>query len=154
MCPDAPWGDVPARHERVVSSIRLHLRAVEEEFRPPHQARLLAQLDDTHEEAFEQRQTEPLADAGQAGVVRQRLIQVIAQVPAMREVKRHRLHQLALGAQTLEEEDELELEEDDRVDAGSAALRVAIGHPLTHEVKIQDSLEVAVEVIAGDQLIQ
>ena len=84
----------------------------------------LAQLDDVLEEALEDGQAQALPDAGQAGVVGQRLVQGVAEVPAVREVEAGRLDQLPLGADALEEHDELELEEDDRVD-GRAGRRSA-----------------------------
>src|SRR5438270_299833 len=46
------------------------------------------------EEAAENGQPEPGAHAGEAGVVRQRLVQVVAQVPPVREVERGGLHEL------------------------------------------------------------
>jgi len=60
----------------------------------------------------------------EAGVVGQRLEQVVAQVPAQGQAVRDYPHQLALGADVLEEHDELELEEDDRVDRRPATVRV------------------------------
>ncbi len=115
---------------------------------------MLAQLDDTHEEAFEQRQTEPLADAGQAGVVRQGLIQVIAQIPAMGEVESDRTHQLPLGSHSLKEEDELELEEHHRVDTGPTTRGIAVLHPGADQRQVQRGVEVAIEMVCRDQLLQ
>jgi hypothetical protein len=48
-------------------------------------------------------------------VVRQRLEEVVAQVPTHAQTVRRDLHEPPLGADALEEHDELELEEDDRV---------------------------------------
>jgi hypothetical protein len=51
-------------------------------------------------------------------VIRQRLGKIVAQVPTDAQAVGGDLHKLALGAQILEKEDELELEEDHRVDRG------------------------------------
>ena len=47
------------------------------------------------------------------------LVQRVAEVPAVRQVEAGGLDQLALGADALEEHHQLQLEEDDGVDAGS-----------------------------------
>ena len=67
------------------------------------------------EEAREHFDAQALADAGQAGVVGQRLVEGIPQVPAVAEVEAGRLDQLALGADALEEHDELQLSGDKRL---------------------------------------
>ena len=119
-----------------------YLGCIEEELLPPDQPGLEAQLHDVLEEAAEVRQAEPLADAGQAGVVGQRLVQVVAEVPAVRQVEGDRLHELALGPQTLEEHDQLELEEDHGVDARAPAGGVAVAGPLAHEAQVELGVEV------------
>jgi hypothetical protein len=48
-----------------------------------------------------------------------------------------RLDQLALGAQAFAEEDELQLEEDDGVDARSAAFGDLCADPLPYKAKLQ-----------------
>jgi hypothetical protein len=47
-------------------------------------------------------------------VVRERLLQVVAQIPTQREAIGDHPHELALAPQILEEHHELELEEDHR----------------------------------------
>ena len=120
---------VEARDERVEGGVGLDLGGVEEQLPAPDQAGLLAQVDDLLEEALEDVEPEPLPDAGQAGVVGQRLVEGVAEVPAVGQVEAGRLDQLALGADALEEHDELELEEDDRVDARPAPLGVQLARP-------------------------
>jgi hypothetical protein len=51
-------------------------------------------------------------------VIGQRLVQRVAQVPAVGQVEAGRGDQLPLGADALEEPDQVQLEELDRVDAG------------------------------------
>jgi hypothetical protein len=58
-------------------------------------------------------------------VVGQRLVEIVAQVPANTEAISDDLHQLALGPQSLEEKDKLKLEENHRIDAGATHRGVA-----------------------------
>jgi len=104
-------------------------------------------------EPFEQRQPEPLANARQTGVVGERLVEVVAEIPAVGEIERHRAHQLTLRAQPLKEEDQLQLEEDDRVNAWSATRRVTLLDPGTDEAEVQLRLQVAVEMVRRHQLL-
>jgi len=92
----------------------------------PHQVGFLTEVHDAFEEALEHRDPEPLPDTGQAGVIRQRLVEGVPEVPAMGEIEGGGLNGLALGADPFEEHDELELEEHERVDRGTAALGVTI----------------------------
>ncbi len=110
---------VEARDQGINVGVGRDLGRVEEEVSAPDQSRLLAQVDDALEEAFEGLDAQALADAGQTGVVGQGLVQRIPQVPAVGHVQARRLYQLALGADPLEEHDQLQLEEDHRVDAGA-----------------------------------
>jgi hypothetical protein len=61
---------------------------------------------------------------------------------------------LALGADVLEEHDELELEEDDRVNRRPAAPRVERPHQIPHEREVQPCLKAAVEVVLRDQVLK
>ena len=117
---------VEARHQRVDVGVGLDLGRVDVELPAPDQARLLTEIDDLLEEALEDVDAQPLPDAGQAGVVGQRLVQGVAEVPAVGQVEAGRLDELALGADALEEHDQLELEEDDRVDAGPAPFGIPL----------------------------
>ena len=79
----------------------------------------------------------PLPDAGQAGVVGELLVERVAEIPAVGEVETRRRDELPLGADALEEHDQLELEEDDWVDAGSAPLGVELPRPVPDEAEIE-----------------
>ena len=86
----------------------------------------------------------------QTGVVGERLGQVVAEVPAQAQPIGDHLHQLALGAEALEEQDQLQLEEDHRVDGGSPAVRVGVPDQVAHEAQIERPLQMAIEVnLAG-----
>src|SRR5215204_1276778 len=72
----------------------------------------------------------------------------------MRQVEAGRLDQLALGADPFEEHDQLQLEEDDRVDRGTTPLGVAIHNPAAHEAQIELRLQMPVEVAWGNEVLQ
>ena len=76
-----------------------------------------------------------LPNARQRGVVRQRLVQVIAEVPSDAEAVRGHSGELPLGADALEEHDQLQLEEHDRVNTRAAERRIAVGHQVAHEAE-------------------
>src|SRR5207245_1122168 len=98
-----------------------NLGTVEEELFSPDQPGLDAQLDDSLEEAPKNLEPVALADAGEAGVIGQGLVQVISQEPSQAESVGDDIHQLPLGPQSLEEKNELELVENHRVDASSSS---------------------------------
>jgi hypothetical protein len=138
---------IEPRDEGVDVGVGAHLGGVEEELLAPNQPRLLAQFDDLREEALEDGEAEALANLREAGVVRQRLVEVVPEVPAVSQVQAGVLDELALRADALEEHDELELEEDDRVDAGAADGRVLVGHPGADEAEVELGVEMPVEVV-------
>ena len=117
-----PGLPVEPGHQAIQVGIGPHLGRVEEQLLAPDQAGRLAQLDDLLEEALEDLDAQTRPDPGQAGVVGQRLVQGVAEVPAMGQVQAGQLDQLALRADPLEEHDQLELEEDDRIDGSVARL--------------------------------
>src|SRR4029453_15437154 len=108
---------VEARNQGIEIGIGRDLGGIDVELTAPNQARLLTEGDDLLEETQEDVDPKALPDAGQTGVIGQRLIQRVAEIPAMGEVEAGRRDELALGADALEEHDELQLEEDHRVDA-------------------------------------
>ena len=142
---------IEARHQRVGVGIGPHPGRVEVELPAPDQAGLLTEIDDLLEEALEDVDAEPLPDAGQAGVVREVLVQGIAEVPAVGQVEAGRLDELAFGADALEEHDQLQLEEDDRVDGGPASLGIELSHPLPDEAQVELGFQVAVEVVSRER---
>ena len=145
---------VEAGDERRDAGIDFDLGAVEVQLSTPHETSFIAQIDDLLEEALEDPDPEPLPDAGQAGMIRERLVERVAEVPAVRQVEAGRLDELALRAEPLEEHDQMQLEEDHRVDAGTASLGIVLPDPLTDEAEIEFRLEVAVEVALRNECFQ
>jgi hypothetical protein len=72
------------RHQGIRRGVAGDPGGVGEDLLPPDEARLLAQVDHVLEEAAEDGEPEPLADAGEAGGVRQRLIEAVAEGPSGR----------------------------------------------------------------------
>src|SRR5262249_13388539 len=117
--------DGEAGSEGVGGSVGGDLRGVEVELLAPDQTGPDALLDDRREEVAEALQSVALPDPAQTGVVRERLGQIVADIPAQAEAVGDDLQELTFGTQPFEEEDELQLEEDHRVDRG--ATRLGIG---------------------------
>ena len=145
---------IEAGDQGVDAGIGLDLGGIDVEFPTPDQTRLLAEIDDLLEEALEDVDPKALPDAGQAGVVRQRLVQGVAEIPAVGQVEAGRLDELALGADALEEHHQLQLEEDDRVDGGTSTIGVQLRDPLPDEAQVERGFQVAVEVVAGNEGLQ
>jgi hypothetical protein len=116
--------------------VGLYVGGVEIELVPIHEAGLNAELHDMLKEAEERFHSVPAADLREAAVVGQGLIEVVAQVPAVSQIQVGRLHEVAFGDDSLEEGDEVELEEDYRVDGWPAHLLVAVAHELTNKGEI------------------
>jgi hypothetical protein len=141
--------------QAVYGGVGLHLGRVEVKLLAPYQPRLDAQLDDLLEEAAEDLKAVAFSDTGEAGVVGQRFAQVVAQVPADAEAVGSDLHKLALRAQILEKEDELELEEDHRVDAGATRRNgVAVFDQLPNEREVKGAFQATVEIILRDEFFE
>jgi hypothetical protein len=121
---------------------------------PPDQTHVLAQVNDLLEEALEDADAEPLPNAGQTGVVGQRLVQRVPDVPAVAKVEAGRLDQLPLGADAFEEHDQLQLEEDDRVDGGPASLGIQLPRPVPDKRQIELGFQMPIEVVGGDQVVE
>jgi len=64
------------------------------------------------------------------------------------------LHQLTFRSYPFEEEDQLQLEEDDRIDGGTPVRGITLLNPLTHEGEIKFTLEMAIEVLSGNELLK
>ncbi len=69
----------------------------------------------------------------------------------MSEIETGELDELPLGADALEEHDEVEAEEHNWIDGRSAAIRIALGHPRADEAEVEDRVEVAVEIVWWDE---
>src|SRR3990170_7074656 len=65
-----------------------------------------------------------------------------------------RLHQAPLRSDAIEKGDQVELEEDHRIDGGAALLLVAVSHQVANERQIQLLLQPAVEVVGWEQRLQ
>lgn len=87
-------------------------------------------------------------------MVRQRLLQVVAQVPADAKPVGRDLHKLPLGPQAFKEKDNFELEKDHGIDAGATYGGVAVGHQLPDKREIERRLEAALEVVLRDELFE
>jgi hypothetical protein len=87
-------------------------------------------------------------------VIGQRLGKIVAQVPADAQALGSNLHQPAHGAQILEKEDELELEQDHRVDRGPPARSIAVPDQSAHEREVDSSLQTTIEVVFRDELFE
>src|SRR5215204_5659528 len=107
-----------------------------EHFLPPNQSRRVALVHDRLEEAAENRQPVALPNTRQARMVRKRLGQVVAKIPTQAQSVGDDAQELAFGAHALEEEDELQLEEDDRVNRRTARLSIGASDQVTHEGEI------------------
>jgi len=87
-------------------------------------------------------------------MIGQALVQIITQVPADAQPIRDGAHQQPLGADILEEHGELQLKEDDWVDGWSPPGGIKGTHEIADEGKVERALEMAVEVVSGDQVLQ
>ena len=87
-------------------------------------------------------------------MVRYCLVQVIAQVPPQAQPVGGHPDQLSLRSHSLEEHDQLELEEDNRVDRGATDRGVAVGHDVADEAQVQLGVEVAIQVVRWDEGLQ
>ncbi len=125
--------DGEAGRDRLQGGVGLDLGGVEVELLAPHQPSLGAPLHDRLEESPEDLEPVAVSDPGEAGVVGQELVEVVPQVPADAKAVGHDLHQLPLASQSLEEKNELEFEEDYRVDTGAAGGSVAILDQFPHK---------------------
>src|SRR4051812_3988865 len=72
----------------------------------------------------------------------------------MGQVEVRKLDELPFRADALKEHDQLELEEDHRIDRGPATLGIELSRPRTDEAEIELRLQVAVEMVAGNEVLQ
>ena len=117
----------------------------------PDQSGRDALLDDHLEEATKNRYPVPFANAGQARMVGELLAQIVSQVPTQTEPVGDHPHELALRAQPLEEEDELEFKEDDRINGWTTTIGIGVAHHIADEGEVEHALEMAIEVTLGHQ---
>jgi len=72
----------------------------------------------------------------------------------MGEIQVRCLNELPFRAKTFEEGEQLEAEEDFRIDGGSTDGSVQVGDPLAHEREIERSIKLPVEVVGRDELLK
>jgi hypothetical protein len=94
----------------VQGGVGVDLGGVEVQLLAPDQPGLAALLDDRLEETAKRGQPVPLPDPGEAGVIGQRLAQVIAELPPDAQPIGCNLDQLPLRVDSLEEHHELKLD--------------------------------------------
>src|SRR4051794_6693198 len=145
---------IEARNKRRDAGVGLHLRGIDVELAAPDEPRFLTQIHDLLKEALEDADAQSLPDPGQAGVVRQRLIEGVAEIPPMGEVETRRLDQLPLRANALEEHDQLEFEEDYRIDGGPPPLGVQLLDLAADKAEIGLRFQVAVEVVVRNEVLE
>src|SRR2546423_14000723 len=87
-------------------------------------------------------------------MVGQRLLETKTEVPAMGKVEVGGFHELPLGAQPLEEQDELQAKEDDRVNTRPAALSVLVSDPVAHKAEVELGVQLTIEVVSGEPLFE
>ncbi len=113
---------VAARDEGVDSGVGQHSGRVEEEFPPPDQSRLLTAIDDPLEVAREDLDPKSLPDADGTSVIGQLVVEGVAKVSLLGKVEASHPGLLPLRVEPFEEHHELQLEEDDRMNGGPAAI--------------------------------
>jgi hypothetical protein len=114
----------------------------------------LALLHDALEEAPEDIHAIAVADASQAGMVRQRFVEVVAELPSDTQPVGSQGKQLALGTEALKEQHQVQLEEDHWVNRGTTNRRIAVGNEIAHEVEVERAVEKPVEVVGRHEVVQ
>src|SRR5215211_9529017 len=102
---------VESRSDRLQGGIGVYLGGIEVELLAPDQACLDTQLHDPLEELAEHRETEAIADAGEAGVIGQSLEEIVAHVPPCGEAVGDDAHQFSLATNTFMKHDWLQAKE-------------------------------------------
>src|SRR5215217_6223959 len=143
-----------ARDKGVEVSVGPDLSSVEVELPTPDHPGLLTEIDDALEELRKDIDAETLPDARQAGVVREVFVEGVAEVPAVGQVHRGNFDELAFRADPSEEHDQLQLEEDHRVDAGPAPDGIELLRPVADKREVEFGFQVAVEVARGNEVLQ
>src|SRR5918995_556019 len=136
-----------AGRDRLQGGIRLYLGGVEVELFAPHKAGFYALLHDLLEEAAEGSKPVTIPDPGEARVVGQGLVEIVAQIPADAKAVGHNGHQLPFASQSFKEKNKLELEKYYRIDAGATCGGVALFNQIPHKREIEGLFQIAVEVV-------
>ena len=143
-----------AGDERVHGGIGAHFGRIEDQLVAPNESRVNTLLDNRLEEAPEDRQAQPGTNPAERGMVRQRFVEVVARGPAHRQVVADLLHELPLGAETGEEDQQLSAEEDFGIDRGASAAGVAVSGKIADEGVGEHPVEMAIETIVRDHGVE
>src|SRR5260370_6239988 len=87
-------------------------------------------------------------------MVGQRLIQIVAHVPAHAQSIRNLAQEQALGADVFKEHHQLQLKKHDWINGGSSNDRVGLTHQIIYKREIQNFLQMAVKMVLGNQFLQ
>src|SRR6266702_5771370 len=135
-------------------SIGLHFGRIEIQILAPDQLGLAALFDNRFKKAPKDGQAKPLADASETGMVGQRLIQIIPDVPSHTQPICDLAHEQALGADIFKEHDQLQLEEHDWVNRRSSGSSIALANQIVDKREVQNFEQMAVKMVLGNQFLQ
>src|SRR5262249_34915393 len=121
------------RQHLVPIGIRLDQGGIGIQLLAPDQAIMLTAVDNCLEEAAEDGDEVAVTNAGQAGVVGQSFVEIVAQIPSHAEAVGTDVFQLSLGSNTLKDHDKLELEEDDGIDGWATERRITVAYQITDQ---------------------
>jgi hypothetical protein len=88
----------------------------------------LTLLDNGIEEPPKHLQAVPQADLAETGMIGQRLIQIVPEIPSDAQSIRDLTHEQAFGADIFKKHHELQLEKYDRINGWSSNSRIALAH--------------------------
>jgi hypothetical protein len=113
-----------------------------------------ARFCDGREEAADDVRAVAIPDAGETGVVGERLRRAVAHGSPPAQPVGDDPHEPAFGTQSGEEQNRLGLENDDRVDRWSPAARGALPDQITNKAKIERAVEATITMARRDEVIQ
>jgi hypothetical protein len=111
-------------------------------------------LDDGLEESSKDVQAIALADFAEGRMIGKRFIQIIADIPPHAQSICHLAHEQALRPYIFKEHHQLQFEEYHRINRRSSGNCVALANQVMHKREIQDSLQMAIKMILGNQFLQ
>lgn len=100
----------PARDQALHCGIGPHVGTIGIEFVAPDESCLDTELHNLFKKPLKDGESIARTNLAQTAVIGDGFIEVIAEVPAMREIEAHGLHQLSFRADAFEEHDQLQLE--------------------------------------------
>ena len=87
-------------------------------------------------------------------MVGQRLIQIVADVPAHAEPVSSQSHQLSFRADAVKEHHEVQLEEDHRVNGGATCVSIRLFDQVAHKREIHHAIQMAIEMSGWNEFIK